>query len=216
MKFKHIENALKEGYKLHAFRSGGGLRVLRLECDNKPLLYGESADLKNALRILNDDAKAGGRKYSNVYGKIEDHYLTGSYASDADELDSWICSGKPFDVFFNKDTNQFVVDMSSKEDIKTPDVIAQRVFKKFETVYWALPGRDYIYKSSPSLFRSGVGMTTETIPPRSGAQWNDDMIDVNRIAFANDFKTVLENATECTKIKTEFTWYETFNKNEHE
>ena len=102
MKYDSIDEALKDGFTIHAFRSGGGLRVLSMKrpetvgekfgISDEKKFYAEGATLNDAMRILKDDVKAGGRKYKDVYGVLEEHYLTGSY-SDKDELDNWVASG---------------------------------------------------------------------------------------------------------------------------
>ena len=68
LEFKTIEDVLKAGYKLHAFSSGGRLRVLYFEKKGEQKFYGESINIYEALRILKDDIKFGGRKYKEVYG----------------------------------------------------------------------------------------------------------------------------------------------------
>ena len=215
-KYEHIEKALRDGYKIHGFRSGGGLRVLSMEKKGeKKTFYGESCNLNDALRILNDDIKAGGREYSKVYGKKETHYLTGSYAREDDPLDAWVCGGNKFDVHFENnafvDSGQlmFVIDMSTEEDINTPKMILERVWKKFETVYWKVPGQTRIFKSSPTRFAdNSVGCSTATIPSRSGKEANDERIHVRRISKGESFEIALKVATEKVKEKQAFEWFE--------
>ncbi len=109
-----VERFLKEGLLLHAFRSGGGLRVLRVDekvsQKDKALAYGESFDVWNAFRILADDMDAGGRPYSEVYGngKLEVHYLTGC-SSSSDPLDHWLLHGNTFDIY--RDGQELTIEM---------------------------------------------------------------------------------------------------------
>lgn len=89
-----IEQALQDGKILRAFRSGGGLRVVRIEDSRDGPLrgYGEHPNLMPALFHASVDYLAGGRQYSEVYGKSEPHYLTGTTQSE-DRLDLWVLQG---------------------------------------------------------------------------------------------------------------------------
>ena len=60
----HLQQALRNGAKLHAFLSGGGLRVVRLEKGGKLLGYGEHPYIEEALRHADEDTEAGGRPYA--------------------------------------------------------------------------------------------------------------------------------------------------------
>jgi hypothetical protein len=93
-----IDEALEQGLSLRGFRSGGGLRVVRLEEHNSLKGYGEHPNLEEALRHLNEDYAAGGREYSDVYGPIHPHYLTGS-STPTSELDAHILGGNKFKAF---------------------------------------------------------------------------------------------------------------------
>ena len=212
-KYKYIEEKLKDGYTIQGFRSGGGLRVLCMsKKDTEKEFYGESCDLINALRVLDDDVKAGGRKYKNVYGKIEPHYLTGSYGSDSDILDLHVCSGRKFDVKF--ETNLFFVDCSTEEDLKTPKSILERVYKKHETVFWKVPKEhslsEYIFKSSPygPLGDGSIACSTSFIPVISGKEKNEKMITVPRIGFGDTLEKALKSAERMVKYENPQIWYE--------
>lgn len=76
--FDAVEALLREGAEMRAFPSGARLRVFRVEHNGVLKAYGEYPWAEPALRILEDDAKAGGREYADVYGKIELHYLSGA------------------------------------------------------------------------------------------------------------------------------------------
>ena len=69
--FKGIDKALRNNLEVDIFRSGGGLRVVRIEDYKKLKGYGEHPNLKDALR-----------KSSKNYLKkpqFNIHYLTGSF-----------------------------------------------------------------------------------------------------------------------------------------
>lgn len=94
-----LEEALRAGCRMHAFSSGGGLRVVRIERSGKSVAYGEHPYINEALRIAAEDYKAGGRAYQDVYGKIEKEYLTGDPCPNSD-LDMWVRKGSTFDAWF--------------------------------------------------------------------------------------------------------------------
>jgi hypothetical protein len=149
---KIIERALCGGGRLHAFRSGGGLRVIRIEKGKrgKLLAYGEAPTIDEALRIAADDFEAGVRPYNEVYGKIEEHYLTGAYAAD-DPLDVWVCRGRNFDAWH--DGERFVVELTYLEDAQEPPGTVERVCNG-ETIEWT-DARGVTYRASPSRFPNG-------------------------------------------------------------
>lgn len=190
---------------MHGFRSGGGLRVLTLSKGKKEF-YGESGILSEALRILNDDVKAGGREYTSVYGNIEDHYMTGAYSSDNDPVDAWVCSGKKFDISF-KD-GKVEIDMSEKEDIHIPEPVKRRVFDNQETVYWKIPKMKRMFKSYPESWGRVIGCATQTIPSWSGAESIEERIEFPRISVGDTVQEALENAVDIAIKKFEPLWYE--------
>ena len=99
-----IDKALEgKGVRLRGFRSGGGLRVVRVEQaqgkgEAKLLGYGEHYDAERALKHCAEDLAAGGRPYEEVYGKKHTHYLTGS-ASASGPLDAWLLEGGTIDAW---------------------------------------------------------------------------------------------------------------------
>lgn len=100
LSYSGVQQALDSVARLHTFRSGGGLRVVRLERDGTLVGYGEHPNIEDAMSHADEDYLAGGRKYKQVYGKIYPHYLTGSsHASSI--LDSWISRGFTVDAVRN-------------------------------------------------------------------------------------------------------------------
>lgn len=108
MELHGIEQALKGGCRLHAFRSGGGLRVVRIEEAGTLKGYGEHPHVSEALIHANDDAVAGGREYSQVYGGAKPLYLTGSSVPESG-LDDWLMHGNTFDAYSEAD--EFVFEL---------------------------------------------------------------------------------------------------------
>jgi hypothetical protein len=85
-----IDKALQAGYTLRVFRSGGGLRVVRIEeasenRDGELRGYGEHPNLMPALIRASKDFLAGGQPYECVY-------LTGTTQAE-DSLDTWVLRG---------------------------------------------------------------------------------------------------------------------------
>lgn len=113
MKLSGIVTALKNGCVLHAFRSGGGLRVVRIEKEKRGgdlVGYGEHPMAADAFSHANEDYLAGGRKYEKVYGKIHPHYLTGAVPSGNDPLDAWIYKGFELDAYY--ENKKIVVELT--------------------------------------------------------------------------------------------------------
>lgn len=93
-----IDTALMNGFEMHVFLSGGGLRVVRIEEheEDKTLKgYGEYANLLPAIIIAAKDYEAGQKPYTT-------HYLTGS-SHPTDSLDAWLLRGRCLDAFAKSD-----------------------------------------------------------------------------------------------------------------
>lgn len=145
------EEALKKGYLLHAFRSVCGLRVVSLEDqEGKTKGYGEHLNFLTALKYLEEDYIAGHRKYKEVYGKIHERYLTGTFNTDS-ELDKWLLDGNTIDSYFNN--GLFVVKLSGLFARKTPQEIKNVVLKYNATVIWE--DNKQKYSASPTTFANG-------------------------------------------------------------
>ena len=100
-----VSKKLRDGYSLHGFRSGGGLRVLYFHdkhVDRRPegdVGYGEHPYVEQALDYVESDLAVGGREYESFYGVEVPHFLTGC-STPSSEVDRWILSGRPFDVMW--------------------------------------------------------------------------------------------------------------------
>lgn len=141
-----LSKALKNGDKLHGFRSGGGLRVVRLTHCEKTGGYGEHPHVETALKYAEDDLKVGGRKYNDFYGKTVDHYLTGdSFASS--QLDAYLLQGRDFDVYFEND--QFIFLGKYYYTVKIPQEILDKAEKTRINQTWT-SDQGIIYEIVPS------------------------------------------------------------------
>jgi hypothetical protein len=145
-----IETALRAGGRMHAFLSGGGLRVVRIETRKKLTAYGEHPHVDEALRITAEDHRAGGRDYASVYGKNEEHYLTGATKPNS-KLDAWLRQGSTFDAWTKGAA--FVFELHGYEQTKTPDDIVTRACAG-ETV-WFTDDRGVVFEAAPSRFPNG-------------------------------------------------------------
>lgn len=154
--YTDLETALKDGCKLHAFSSGGRLRVVTLEKE-KAKGYGEHPTLEEAIRHAVEDYKAGGRPYKEVYGKLYDHYMTGAYPANEgnitvmDLLDRHVFRGSPLDV--SSKEGKIVVELTNTCHLETPPEVMARAFVG-ETVKWSMYGKSYV--TSPFQFPNGA------------------------------------------------------------
>ena len=106
--YSELQKALRDGAKIHIFRSGGGLRVVRLVKGKKCISYGEYPNLSGALAHAESDF---GLSYNEQYGgenAKHEHYLTGAYPRTYDPIDMYIQGGHSFDIFYSKKWEEFV------------------------------------------------------------------------------------------------------------
>ena len=172
-KYNHISKTLKDfpDSSLHIFRSGGGLRVSSIEVPekHKPYVsskiefYGEGPNLEESLRILNDDIEARGREYKDVYGPIETHYLTGSYAKDKNIPDALIVSGGTIDVCFVQEENSvYKVEMKTFVEHQTPPEILKWIFDGSNPILWEdYRGKRFLSYGERNNF--GIGCCTKNL-----------------------------------------------------
>jgi hypothetical protein len=195
MSLSGIEKALQEGCKLHGFRSGGGLRVIRLEKANKLRGYGEHPNVEGALNHADEDFLAGGRKYGDVYGKSKDHYITGSNSASS-ELDQWILRGHTIDAYLQG--KEIVVELKGTEEVRTPKDLVEKMKKTCENVRWSKNGFTYI--STPT----STGYTTEVISAPKGkntvgsSPW---FYEVLKVGKGDKFYTALEEAIKAEEVE---------------
>lgn len=100
-----LEEKIKQGDRLHAFRSGGGLRVVFLAnkgrgpCSSNNNGYGEHPNIEMALKLAEHDC-VNHLPYNEVYGKLIPNFWTGTTVASS-PLDRWILSGHAFDISYN-------------------------------------------------------------------------------------------------------------------
>lgn len=195
---KTIEKALKKGGRLHTFRSGGGLRVVRIERNGELLAYGEHPSIDDALAHAAEDFKAGGREYGSVYGGSKPHYLTGSPEATS-RLDLWVLQGHNFDAYYDK---EFVVELKGYFHTKEPEGILETVLREGELVWEA---RGYKFKSSPIRFANGApGYTTEVVrSPKGGNAYRAHDYWGTKVGRADNLTEAISLAFETPEQETE-------------
>ena len=157
-KLAGIHIALKQGLKLHAFLSGGGLRVMSLSNkDGDEKAYGEHPHVEEALNHLDEDFLAGGRSYSETYGPngIYTHYLTGSPLPTSN-IDSWLRRGNTFDAWQENGTIFF--ELHGYKHQEMPKEIMDKAKKNpNENFIWRDRGFVFVGSFNPNLFEKGKG-----------------------------------------------------------
>jgi len=157
---KILEGALRKGNCIHAFLSGGGLRVIRIEKkrNGKLLGYGEHPEVDEALRHVAEDFAAGGRPYNKVYGPkgLYAHPRTGSSETTSD-LDAWIRQGRTFDI--RSEGDQLIVELRGFDEFTTPDSAHERALNGDVVL---TENRGYTYETKRDS-EFGGGVTTSVI-----------------------------------------------------
>lgn len=157
-KLTGVHLALSKGLKLHAFLSGGGLRVVSLSTkggDEKA--YGEHPHVEDALNHLDEDFLAGGRPYNEMYGPkgLYTHYLTGSTLPTSN-LDYWVRRGNTFDVWQENNVVFFRLNGYAQQDM--PKEFMDKAKKNpGMPVFWFARGFHFMGSYQPNLFEEGKG-----------------------------------------------------------
>jgi hypothetical protein len=139
-----IEASLKEGAKLRIFRSGGGLRVARVERARTLIGYGEGPVVEEALDYAAEELKA--RRSVNR----DFLYLTGS-STPSSELDTHFLRGGKLKARYQG--GWYFVAISCVGDDRIPEWLEARL-REGETVRWCSP-RGFIYVAGPCVFANG-------------------------------------------------------------
>jgi hypothetical protein len=200
MKLEHIHKAFVSGCKLHAFLSGGGLRVVRIEKNGTLKGYGEHPHIEEALAHADEDYAAGGRKYKDVYGedKIHTHYLTGS-STTSSTLDSWVHQGRTFDVW--QENESVVVQLQGYKQLEHPEDLEKKVLKDGKSRQFEQRG--LIYEMSAMCFASGSpGISTKVVGGRESKNGADPwMWKITKTGKGKDFWAALEKAFKAESVE---------------
>ena len=201
MDLTYLETALKKGATLHGFRSGGGLRVFRIDLDGDNIGYGEHPAALDALAHVNlwleqDPAPT----YQEFYGGKFPHYLTGSTHS-SDDLDAWLKKGSTVDARCEGD--KVVVELHGYVDVSIPDEIQERVHNGEQLVKWE--HRGYRFHITPIKFANGErGCSMETVfVPEGKKQHNSTFYRMVKIGKGADFFAAVDAAFEAEEQETD-------------
>jgi len=160
--FPGIHKALREGDKMHAFSSGGGLRVVSFS----NIGYGEHPHIEEALKHLEEDYLAGGRPYKKVYGKLYPHYLTGA-STTTSNLDCWIRQGNTFDCW--QEGDEIILKLCGYAEVHVPDEVSKKVKEILLKVEWEDVNRGFKYQVEPFVFANDtVGISSKVISGPKG------------------------------------------------
>jgi len=120
----NLEEALLGGAKIHIFRSGGGLRVVRVNGkDGKLISYGEHPYLSVALsHAENDFGLSYDEQYSNGQAKHE-HYLSGAYPMPFDPIDIYVHGGNTLDIFYSKKWENIICTTPTQNELNRENEI---------------------------------------------------------------------------------------------
>jgi len=198
MKLTGIERSLREGCRVHAFRSGGGLRVVRIERDGELKGYGEHPQVEDALSHADEDFLAGGRKYGDVYGVTKPHYWTGS-STPTSQLDQWLLSGHTFDVW--REGDDVVFQLKGWVDVITPEEIIEKVKRTGKSEVWE--NRGYTYR----IYRDTLGGQLCTVrevisgPREPKGDVRSSMYEATKTGRGRYFWDALDSAFDADEVE---------------
>ena len=201
MKLAGINKAIKKGCRVHAFLSGGGLRVVRIEKLGKLKGYGEHPQIEDALTHANEDFLAGGRPYKKVYGGKKPHYLTGSSTSSG-PLDQWLLQGHTFDAW--QEGDDVVFQLKGLTQVEIPKEICDKVLQT--GVQAKYEHRGYTYRIIKTKFPNGEPCTSAAViksqkNKKNGADpW---MYTTTKTARDKNFWAAMENAFKAKDVEIE-------------
>jgi hypothetical protein len=186
-----VTAALKKG-KFHGFRSGGGLRVFRIDKGNKCVAYGEHPNAMEALALLARDSTVGGRVYGKVYGVLHPHYLTGSSAPEG-ELDHWILQGNTIDA--NVSEGVVTVVLEGYGEFRTPTNIYEQARKR--------PGVPIVHTNRGFTFETTSSSTRCVGTPEGKAEHRAWMWQEARTGMGASFFEAFDKALAANPVETE-------------
>lgn len=199
-----VPEALADGCRLHVFLSGGGLRVARFErgrpSGERGVLkgYGEHPYFEKALAHAGEDYLAGQRLYSDVYGNLHTHYITGS-SSPSSLIDAQILRGRTLDAW--GEDGGVVCEIHGQAEVLIPAELKRAVAE--DGVSRLLWRRGFLYEISPFTFPNGEPGTSVRIAggrkPQNGADaW---VYSVTKKGSGADFRMAVLAALDANEAE---------------
>jgi hypothetical protein len=191
-----LSKSLQSGCILHAFRSGGGLRVVRVNRNEKLEAYGEHPYIYNALDHAEENVVEN-LSYNEVYGKKYSHYMTG--ARPIGGLDCWTFAGHSFDMSFDDGEFKFSSKYSYNRGISEERF--NRILKTGVAEDWSEDG--LMFTSQPTRFPNGtMSVSTKYIGELQGYEdvWQIEKTAEFSAKTLKDLIIVLNE--ELPKVKT--------------
>ncbi len=197
-----IEQALRDGHRLHGFRSGGGLRVINIENDaGETVAYGEAPHIEEALRHAAQDYALGHESYEKQYSGDNaryPHYLTGA-SEQSSPFDGEMSSGMKIDARRDPRNNDIAVALSgTKFGPEIPDGLQDYVTSTGNAAQFV--HRTITYEATPIRFASGdVGITTRVVANPNNL--STTVYDYAKIAAAPTFAEAIAAAFAAPEIE---------------
>lgn len=195
-----IEQPLIDGHSIHGFRSGGGLRVIRIENKDGELVgYGEAPQAEEAVAHAALDYQLGHEDYLRQYSDENSRYshnLTGT-TEISSPLDEHLRRGHTLDVGFSD--GQIEVTLSGLDHAPdVPEEVHNTVKATGEPTTWQ--ERGITYSITLSKFPNGepcVSMKAIDNPDNLDP-W---MFRYTRIGQAETFDAAVDEAFEAPQVE---------------
>lgn len=198
-----IEQPLRDGHKIHAFSSGGGLRVIRIEDQAGELVgYGEAPQVEGALEQAALDYQLGHESYEEQYSGDNaryPHYLTGTTELSS-PLDAHLRWGATFDAHKAREGEGVVVTLSGiKFPPEVPEGLQDRVTSTMETE--TFEERGVTYSAEPYQFPGNGewGITIKVVANPDGV--NTSSYDYTKTGEGQTFAEAVAEAFEAPETE---------------
>ena len=182
-----IEQALRDGHRLHGNRAGGGLRVISIESEAGVMVaYGEAPHIEEALQHAALDYSLGHETYEQQYGDEGRHprYLTGANEASS-VLDGKMGGGMKIDARRDPRNNDIAVVLSgTKYAPDVPNDLQDYVTSTGNSATFEERGIRYGIK--PIRFAGGdIGVATQVLANPKNRR--TDFYDYGKIAAGPTF-----------------------------
>lgn len=194
-----LETAIKRGNTLRMLRTSGGLHVVRIERGEELVAYGEHPLSLDAMSHAAEEYLSGPRPYSQVYGKMKPHYVTGT-TEQFWPLDSWLQRGRKLRVELIN--NEFVAHLFGHEELRLSKEIRERAVLG-EIVAWRSRRRLYEASPDPSIRCEKTGrpaIVVKVIEREKGEDaQHDSCWPVEKVGHSKTIALSIERACAATE-----------------